>query len=329
MKAYFVILALLMSGVLYSQDYDTPEQQNREALKSIEVINKILSATDTSSNAPFEKTQPGLIDSICNSYKTVGDYEDEKVGRLFMGNIEDLGNQLKYYQHYLGRMKVSYTTFKIFLFKISFRFLFTYAHVGGKTFFYTPSKEFIDSLIKLAKFPVRVFYTKHENEPYGFGFGSYYNASKNQFQNYYKDLTLEINFNNSDKDLVNEVNRINDPANLLEYGFSCSVSGTAPEGLDTFAKLVHFKKIYLIEQLIFSPNPVTRLMANDAIEYYVQNNFYTPPKKVSAKMKEIINEQIVINTCWGCYFEGLTMKEAYIKAAESKKHLYDNFIFIK
>ena len=57
-----VVIFLYISAILFAQDYNTPEQQKREALNSIEIINKILSATDTSSNAPFEKTQPGLVD---------------------------------------------------------------------------------------------------------------------------------------------------------------------------------------------------------------------------------------------------------------------------
>jgi len=324
-----VVFWMYISAILFAQDYDTPEQQNRAALNSIEVINKILSATDTSSYAPFEKTQPGLVDSICNLYKTVQDYEDEKVYNRFRGNTEDLGNELRYYHHSLGRLNVSYVTFKIFLLKISFDFTFTYAHVNGGSFFHSPEKEFIDSLIDHSKIPVQIFYTKYENEPYGFGYSFYFNSAKRQLLSYKKDMVLDIDFNSADKDLVNEVNSVNDPANLLEYGFSCGIGGSPPEGLKTFAKLVHLKKINIIEQLLFSVNPVTRLMAVDAIEYYTGNNLYFPPENILKKMEEVKNEETIINTCWGCLFEDLTMKEANVKAAEDKKHLYDNFRFFK
>ncbi|HMQ78591.1 MAG TPA: hypothetical protein PKE39_01245 [Ignavibacteria bacterium] len=324
-----IVFWMYISAILYAQDYDTPEQQNREAVKSIEVINKILSTTDTSSYAPFEKTQPGLVDSICNLYKSVQDYEDEKVYRGFRGNTEELGNQLRYYHHSLGRLNVSYVTYKIFLFKISFDFTFTYAHVNGGSFFYSPEKEFIDSLIGHSKIPVQIFYSKYENEPYGFGCSFYFNSAKRQLLSYKKDMVLDIDFNIADKVLVNEVNSVNDPANLLEYGFACGIGGSPPEGLKIFAKLVHLKKMNIIEQLLFSANPVTRLMAVDAIEYYAGKNFYSPPEKILKKMEEVKNEQIVINTCWGCFYENLTMKEANVKAAEDKKHLYDNFRFFK
>lgn len=323
-----VVIWMYISAILFAQDYNTPEQQNREALNSIEVINKILSATDTSSNAPFEKTQPGLIDSICNLYKTVQDYEDEKVYNRFRGNTEDLGNELRYYHHSLGRLNVSYVTYKIFLFKISCEFRFGYATLNGKEFDYTPSREFIDSLIQQARFPLTIDYTKYDKQPFGFSYSVYFNSPKRQLLNYKRDLILDLVLNKSDEDLRDEIENINDPANKLEYGFACGVGGSSPEGLKTFAKLVHLKKINIIEQLLFSANPVTRLMAVDAIEYYTGKNFYSPPDKILKKIEEVKNEQTIINTCWGCFFEDLTMKEANVKAAENKKHLYDNFRFL-
>lgn len=318
-----------MSGIIYSQDYNTPEQQNKAALNSIEVINKILSLTDTSSNAVFEKTQPGLVDSICNLYKTVNDYEEEKVSRRFTGNTEDLGNELRYYSHKIGDLYVSYVTYKISLFKISCEFRFRYATLNGKTIDYIPSREFIDSLIQGARFPINIEYSKYDKTPFGFSCSVYLNLVKRQLLNYKKDLILDIELNKSDEDLRAEIENINDPANKLEYGFACGVGGSAPEGLKIFAKLVHLKKINIIEQLLFSANPVTRLMAVDAIEYYTGNNFYSPSTKILKKMEEVKNEETIINTCWGCFFEDLTMKEASVKAAEDKKHIYDNFRFFK
>lgn len=320
---------MLVSAQLFTQDYNTPDEQNRAALRSISIINEILSVIDTSSTAPFEKTQPELVDSICGIHKTIKDYQDEKISTMFSGNIVGLGNQLKYYSHYLGELKVSYVTYKIFLFKVGFKFRFKYSTLNGKTFDYIPSREFIDSLIQQARFPINIDYSKYDKKPFGFSYSVYFNSAKEQLLNYKKDLILDIAINKSDDDLKGEVENINDPASKLEYGFACSVSGSAPEGLSTFAKLVHYKKIYLIEQLLFSANPVTRLMATDAIEYYANNNFYSPSDKILSKMKEVVNEETIINSCWGCFFEDLKMKDAYIKATENKKHLYDNFLFIK
>ena len=320
---------MLISTQILTQDYNTPNQQNRAALRSISIINEILSAIDTTSDAQFEKKQPGIVDSICGRYKTIRDYEEEKVSKRISGNIEDLGNELRYYSHFLEDLEVRYVTYKIFLFKISFNFRFRYATLNGKTFEYIPSDELLDSLIQQARFPVNINFRKYDKKPFGLSYSVYLNSAKEQLLKYKKDLIVDIEINESDDDLKREVDNTNDPANNLEYGFGCGVGGSAPKGLGVFAELVHYKKINIIEQLLYSPNPVTRLMAVDAIEYYTNNNFYSPTNKILDKMKEVTNETIIIRTCWGCFFENLTMKEANVKAVESKKHLYDNLIFLK
>ncbi len=70
-------------------------------------------------------------------------------------------------------------------------------------------------------------------------------------------------------------------------------------------------------------------MAHDAVEFCLKNNFYNPQIKILKQLKKIENDETIIRVCWGCSPENITMKEANIKAADNKKHLYENIIFPK
>jgi hypothetical protein len=320
MKIGLVILALLISSALQSQD-NSAVDQIQKMLSSVQIIKDILNATDTSSNAEWLANDEGIIDSICNSRKSRRDYHS---------GIEDivivsLGNNLQYYEHRVGDLRVTYVVYVANLLKINFEYEFSSHYIDDKLIYFSPEEHLIDSIINTAGLPLQKIYDsfKGTERISGYKYSFYYNETKNELIKN-KNIRLEIDFEAGDENFQKKITEINDPAVQLRYGFACSVDGHAPKGLFEFAQIVHFGKIYLAEQLLYSPNPVTRLMAADAIEYYP----YNPSLKIKKRVKEIRNDKTVINTCWGCSYENISMKDAYMKSESYRKDIYDGFIFI-
>lgn len=328
MKTYFVIAVFLISGITYTQDYNTPEQQTLKALKSIKIIESIIYSLDTTLNATWETNNPLKIDSICYSHKTQFDLSLEKNSRD--RKITQLGNRLEYYDHTLGELKVRYVIFDNNLWKIKFNFDFTYVDTEDTLYFYRPSIFFLDSLKACTHLPVEIEYAGYQKKITGYSYTFVFPRMDNELRKYFTgELKPYIKVKNKDSEFQKDVDFVNDPINLLVYGFACGPGGTPPDGLGEFAKIIHYEKIYLAEDLLFSPNPVTRLMAHDAVEFYLKNNFYNPQIKILKQLKKIENDETIIRVCWGCSPENITMKEANIKAADNKKHLYENIIFPK
>ncbi|MBN8584134.1 MAG: hypothetical protein J0M37_03500 [Ignavibacteria bacterium] len=328
MKSSLKILVLLISGITYSQNYNIPEQQNSEALKSIKIIESIMHSLDTTFNATWETNRPEKIDSICYSHKTQFDILLEKNGRY--REITQLGNRLEYYDHTLGELKVRYVIFDNNLWKIKFNFDFTYVNTDDTLYYYQPSINFLDSIKTTTQLPIKFEYSVYEKEIMGYSYTFVFPRIDYELRKYFKGkLKPYMEVKNKDSEFKKDVEFVNDPINLLVYGFACGIGGTPPDGLWEFAKIIHYKKIYLAEELLFSPNPVTRLMAHDAVEFYIKTNFYFPGTKIIKQLKEIEKDETIIRTCWGCSFENISMKEANIKAAGNKKHLYEDFIFLK
>lgn len=329
MRFTTIILLFYITIQTISQNYNTPFDQNRDALISIELINDIVSRIDTSAFTR-KRMSPGVVDSICNSRKSISDYEIEKMSVTKTEFSGYLGNELEYFAHHIGRLRVSYVVHRETLLKINFKFSFTYSTVDDSVFRYIPSNSFVDSLRELASFPMSFDYSRQVREIAGFGSKILFSKTYDQILKFNKELIFNVFVRAEDREFEEDIELINDAAVSLTYGFGCGAGGDAPAGLGTFARMVHYGKIYLAEQLLFSPNPITRLMAVDAIEFYYSNRYdYSPNNKIRKKMNEVKGESTVISTCWGCFYQNLSMKEAYIKAAESKKHLYDNFFFIK
>jgi len=323
-----VVFWMYISAILFAQDYDTPEQQNREALKSIKIIESIIYSLDTTLNATWETNNPLKIDSICYSHKTQFDLLLEKNSRE--RKITELGNRLEYYSHTLGELTVRYVIFDNNLWKIKFNFDFSYVNTDDTLYFYQPSTNFLDSLKANTRLPIEIEYAGYQKKITGCSYTFVFPRMDNELRKYFTEkLKPYIKVKNKDSEFQKDVDFVNDPINLLVYGFACGPGGTPPYGLGEFAKIVHYEKIYLAEDLLFSPNPVTRLMAHDAIEFYLKNNFYNPQVRVLRQLKTIENDETIIRVCWGCSFENITMKEANIKSAINRTHLYDNIIFPK
>lgn len=328
MNYYFILTVLLISGIIYTQDYNTPEQQNRNALKSIKIIESIIYSLDTTINATRETNKPTKIDSICYSHKTQFDLLLEKNDREW--KIIKLGNRLEYYNHNLGKLKVRYVIFNNNLWKIKFNFYFTYVDTDDTLYFYQPSISFMDSIKTTTQIPIEFEYSGYQKEITGYSYTFVFPGIDIKLRKYYnRKLNPYITAKNKDIEFQEDIDFVNDPINSLTYGFACGPGGIPPAGLGVFAKIVHYDKIYLAERLLFSPNPVTRLMAHDAVEFYMMKKLYFPETKYIKQLKKIENDETIIRTCWGCFSESITMKEANMKASDNKLNLYDNIIFPK
>lgn len=329
MKIGLFIISLLIFQTLQAQD-DSPESQIKQMLSSVQIIKDILNVTDTSINAHWEANYKGIIDSICSSHKTIRDFgwdEDNYYGN----KIISLGNDINYYEHSVSNLKITYVMYHYDILKINFEYEFSrYYDENDDSKYPTPERSLLDS-IKLAKnIPFAITYDTYNEKGIekervsGYFFSFYYNQGKEKLLKNEK-VKLDIDFEQEDEDFKEIVSSINDAAVKLTYGFACSVSGSAPRGLFVFAGITHYKKIYLAEQLLYSPNPVTRLMAADAIEKLQ----YNPSIKIKNRVKEIRNDNTLINACWGCSSENISMKDAYKKADITNKDIYDAIFFVR
>jgi hypothetical protein len=323
----YLIFAYVLLSINLSYASNDPDYQKSQALKSVKIINEIVNKITASKPAEFYDKE--LTDSICFSHMSTEE--------LFMENNDrdrlkyNLGNNLNFERHLLSMFSVSYVIYNYKLLKINIDFDFEYFYIDErmeKLKFFYPDSSFVDSLTSQS--PIRLYFKRNgENHQISGFFCSYIlQNTLEKLMNKNNSSIFNISVRDSDSLFKTDAERINDPANHLEYGFACGIGGDSPEGYSVFAGLVHYKKYYIIENLIFSFNPVTRLMAVDAIEYLKSNNLYFPTVKTLTAIKKIKKENTIIEACWGCEFENISIKDAYKKAEENKNHLYDSFIFI-
>lgn len=320
-----VILSFFLIKSVFSQYDDSQDFQKRQALKSIEIIKEIVNVISVDST--YKKLwSRELVDSICYASKTVSDFalENEEMESMKFY----LGNYLNYKRHFLNFLDVSYVVLGSDLLKINFLFKFRYVSKEDTLYFYSPEKSFMDSL-NLSSPLKLIFQYKRENNIAGFRCSYIIEKTLTTLNNLNNGLLFNIKVKDEDVEFKQGVDFVNDPTNHLIYGFACSVDGAPPAGLIVFAELVRNKKIYLIENLLYSYNPVTRLMAYDALGYLMKKSNYIPTNNIVKRLKEISKEKIIIEACWGCFFEEIQMKEAIKKSKNSKDNIYDSFVFIK
>ncbi len=328
MKNYiFILIFIFFCAAVYAQRDNSSETQIRNAVSSTQIIKDILKITDTSYSVDIFKRMPEYVDSICYSHKTIYDIMEEKP----FGGFEDIisiGHGLERYSHIVGNFKVSYTVYTGSLLNINFTYRFGWVNKEDTSYIYYPTKILMDSLVAASGLPLEINYRWKKEDITGYSYSVIYRATENYFSKKNPDLILKIPVKKEDVEIFeDDVNYVNNPASGLTYGFACGIGGQAPGGLFTFAKIVHYKRIYLAEYMLYSPNPVTRLMAADAIEHYMIKENYKPPLKIIKKIKEVTSELVKINTCWGCGTENLTMQDAYLRSEENRENLYQNIIF--
>jgi hypothetical protein len=292
----------------------------QNSIEAVITINQILAKLNESPYVGDEQTM-GSIDSICNSKKTTWDYYEEGSILASLKNFE-LGNSLKYKCHFIGNFKVTYVMYgPLVLVKIKFRYSFS-IEAGKKID--TTVMSFLGSICNSSL-----------NFKKGYYGVDYFEAEMMReegltvVQKNYPDINFSVLPENSSEKLSRNVNFVNDPTNQLTYGFACSIGGGPPDGLTVFAYLFQFKHFDIIKKLLYSPNPVTRLYACDALEHAYKKNLYVLPLIIAERINEIKSEDTEIKCCWGCSFEIIPIKEAVLKAEEDKKYLYHNIYFLK
>jgi hypothetical protein len=287
-------------------------------MEAVKTINQIVSKLKENSHVGDEQ-MIGVIDSICNSKKTTEDFFYEGSILSSLKKFE-LGNSLIYRSHFIGNLKVAYVMYgSLVLVKIKFRY--SYGIKDGKNI----DTAVISFLRSICNFPL--YFKK------GYYGVEYFEAEMIReeglkvVEKRYPDINFNILLENVPEKTSAMVNYVNDPANQLTYGFACSIGGSPPEGLVVFAGLFHYKHFDIIEKLLYSPNPVTRLFACDALEHAYKKNLYVLPLEIADGINEIKNEETEIECCWGCSIEIMPIKKAVLEAEESKKHLYHNIFF--
>lgn len=309
------IFILLISLKLDAQNVDSVKCIHG-AIEAVVTINQILDKLGER-KLIYDIEMLGTIDSICNSKKNVNDYYDQNTILASLLSF-NLGNSLNYKRHFIRDFQVAFVMYNFnALLKIKFMYPF-YGKVKIDTSIINvlKSKCRLPLKFRKGKYGVDYFETEMRSE-----------EGLELFKNKYPDINFNILPDSSSMKYSNMVKFVNDPANQLTYGFACSVGGEVPEGLVVFAYLVHYKHFEIIEKLLYSPNPVTRLYASDALEHAYRKNLYVPPLKISDKIKDIRDEMVEIEACWGCSYDKMTMKEASVKSEESKKYLYQNIFF--
>ena len=314
---FLIFLSMIISQQLVAQNEDSVKCI-QGSINAVQTINQVLFKLNDSNRVYYDYVI-GMIDSICNSKKSAEDFTLENTILSDTREMK-LGNDLIYKCHYIGNLEVKYVTFwHKFLVKVQFMYSF---YFNGKK---QIDESFHDFLRTRCNCPLIFTIGDYDVE----NFRAEYTSSGGLEM--YKEIHPAINFDipleNVPEKTSIMVNFVNDPSNQFTYGFACSIGGMPPRGYEIFANLFHFKHFGIMEKLLYSPNPVTRLYACDALEHAYKKNLYVLPLKISDRINEIKNEETKIECCWGCSYEIMSIKEAVKEAEIPKKYLYHNFTF--
>lgn len=294
---HLVLLIFIFSNKVFSNnDFDEDK-----LLKIISTINNSIEENQSERHC-LEK-----IDSIAYSYKDVWDFSNE---RSDFERSRNLGNFLTVTHHRVQYLlEIDYVEYHTTLLKI--RYVLNY---GNNTV--SDSAKFVQFANSV---DLNLTYGKKQ-----FIFSKSYPGGDEKIKKSFPLLNFQV-FSSRNQD---NIDFVNDPLNNLTYGFACSVAGAPPFALRVFAGLVHYKEYSIIEKLLYSPNPVTRLYSADALVFLSGKRYIVLDKKTSSTIEEIYSDnKIFVNMCIGCSFQNMSIKEAKLELQEQMENPYQNIGF--
>ena len=251
-------------------------------------------------------------DSLINSYKTISGYRDEHMP--WHTPSYELGNRLVNRIHHLdSRFTFSYVSFSLEEQILNVKFtLYTYS-IDLDTTELISYGRFLNYKVETSIGEIKFFKNN--------------STAQNNFSKAFP--YVKFNITPIDRHLIHQVEYINNPVNHLVYGKACGVGGEAPYGLDVMAALNHYKEYETIVQLLFSPNPVTRLYAAMTLDYLYNENIYVGSAVINDEVKGVFQEKTLIEICNGCSPGNMSIKDAKVFLEKGMLKPFDSYVFVR